>query len=90
MLRRIALARPQLRIPRLTSARRLSTAIDPELYHNVCERTLEALQDVYEECADADPALLMDVEYAVCGNPLASMNAVPHALLHHIVRASDT
>jgi len=58
------LARPQLRIPRLTSARRLSTAIDPELYHNVCERTLEALQDVYEEYADADPALLMDVEYA--------------------------
>lgn len=84
------LARPQLRIPRLTSARRLSTAIDPELYHNVCERTLEALQDVYEEYADADPALLMDVEYAVCENPLASMHAVPHALLHHIVRASDT
>ena len=46
--------------------RRLCAAsLDPELYRTVSERTLETLQEVFDECADAEPHLNLDVEYAV-------------------------
>ena len=35
-----------------------------ELYHDLCDRTLEGVQEVYEEFADAAPQHQMDIEYA--------------------------
>ena len=55
------LPRPALRARTLCAA----APIDSETYHKIANLTIEGLQEVYENEADDDPALGMDVEYAV-------------------------
>ena len=51
--------------PSASLSRRPCSSLDLDAYHRVANATIERLQDVYELCADDDPALAMDVEYAV-------------------------
>ena len=68
MLRGAVRVLPRLRFPLNLARRPLcgSSAIDNDLFHRCADRTLEALQEVYDERADEDESLQMDVEYAVC------------------------
>ena len=54
------------RAPLLASARRAlcAASIDLGTYHRLADITIEGVQEVYDEEADDDPALAMDVVYA--------------------------
>ena len=45
-----------------------SNNLDVAAYHRLSEITLESLQEVYEECADDEPTLSIEVDYAVWAN----------------------
>ena len=49
-----------------TAARPLCGALDLDAYHRFADVTIEGLQEVYDDEADDDPTLGMDVEYSVC------------------------
>lgn len=51
----------------LATARRslCATSLDVDVYNRVINLTLEGLQDVYDDEADDNPQLAMDVVYAV-------------------------
>lgn len=82
-------AAPQLSAGVLRPRRPLcSSSIDEESYHRYAECTLEALQDVFDERADADERLAMDVEYAV-RLPLPRLSPVWHTLSRWNVCSQD-
>eukprot|EP00966_Prymnesium_polylepis_P022405 515645-Prymnesium_polylepis.1 len=54
--------------PTLLSRRACTTApaaIDEQTYHKLASCTLESIQEVYEDLADDDAELAMEVEYSV-------------------------
>jgi len=65
MALRLLALRPRRAAPLLATARtRACSQLSVEAYHSIVSLTLESVQEVYEEEADDDPALAMDVEYA--------------------------
>ena len=73
MLAARRLAAAAARNPLVRARRRLrwrhrrahATSIDEDKYHRLASCTLEGLQEVYEDLADDEPDLAMEVEYAV-------------------------
>lgn len=43
--------------------------VDEEIYHRLASCTLEGVQEVYEDMADDEPELAMEVEYSVKNAP---------------------
>ena len=72
------LVRARASSPLAPPARACTTGIDEDKYHRLASCTLEGLQEVYEDLADDEPDLAMEVEYAVSSSLwLASVARLP-------------
>ena len=63
-------------LPRHRSA--LSSASSTDTFHRLADFTLETILEVYDERADNDPQLAMDVEYAVALPARTSVHCLHH------------